>query len=135
MSVDKMLEQFKDFAELQVYAQSQYKTIIASSQKIKKLEDEIVHLKKLIESGNIQVIEPEKKYSALLTSSDEETISKIELNKLKQVSFERELTLEETKKVEIYSKILTNIRGQQKTFDATSKKMDEAELLKLVDSE
>ena len=84
MSVDKMLEQFKDFAELQVYAQSQYKTIIASSQKIKKLEDEIVHLKKLIESGNIQVIEPEKKYSALLTSSDEETISKIELNKLKK---------------------------------------------------
>jgi phenylalanine-4-hydroxylase len=135
MSVDKMLEQFKDFAELQVYAQSQYKTIISSSQKIKKLEDEITHLKKLIESGNIVDISSEKKYSELLTSSDEETISKIELNKLKHVSFERELTLEETKKVDIYSKILATIRGQQKTFDATSKKMDESELLKLVDGE
>ena len=46
-SIDKMLEQIKDFASLQKYAEAQYKTILSLSRKVKVLEEENVELKDL----------------------------------------------------------------------------------------
>lgn len=109
-NLDKMSIKFKEFSELQMFAEAQQKTIVSLTKKLNEKEDEIKHLKKLIE-GAVPLL-PSTETSSLiinLSDSDEKNICKLELNKLKKLSLDRELTLEEAKKVDIYSKLLLSI--------------------------
>lgn len=133
---DKMLEQFKDFSSLQKFAEAQQKTIQALTRKLKILEDENLELKDKIDAI------PQTVESSVSTTtfqfddygSDEEVISKIQLARLKEVSMERELTLEEAKRVEIFSKIVS-AKEKNKTFDVSAKRMDSSDLLKMIENE
>jgi dsDNA-binding SOS-regulon protein len=115
MSIESLFKGLKDDVELRAFAEAQYQTILELSKKIQKIEEENSHLKQLLENST-PVLEEQKKelLGYNLDASNEEIISTIQLNKLKQISYDRELTLEETKKVEIYSKILANVKTKPK---------------------
>lgn len=131
-SIDNILDQFKDVAEVKAYAEGQSKIIIELSKKNKKLEDEIKRLNNQIEEYKITEI----KTSIKLDTSDEEYIARIQIAMLKKTSDERELTYEESKKVELYTKILKEIdsrrqkQGNEPNFDVPVE-----DLLRLVKNE
>lgn len=128
------LLEFTNIEDLRAFADAQHKTIVQISKRITSLEEENSHLKKLLE-GSVQLIksEEDEKYNSLISKCDEETIAKIQLNKLKEKAFSHELTLEESRKVDIYSKILLSLK-EKGAIPAESRSLDPAELLKLVSS-
>lgn len=133
--VDKTVAQYKDFNQLQEFAQAQQTTIISLSKKIQKLEDERDHLKKLLESTVPLFNEPGKVIaSGKLLTSAEEAICVMQLDRLRDISLERELTLEETRRVEIFSKVLASVKSKPKDSDSKAKEMSNEELLALVEN-
>jgi hypothetical protein len=135
-SIDKMLEQIKDFASLQKYAEAQYKTILSLSRRVKVLEEENVELKDLLEKSTPVLNEEKKNFIAyqVEASSDEEMIAKVQLARMREISMDRELTLEEAKRVEIFTKIL-NTKGSSSPIMLQTQKMDSEDLLKMLDNE
>lgn len=142
MSLDKMLEEVKSFSELKAFSEAQQKTILKLSKKNKEQEEELSELRKQLDSlKNNQVVpaSPESSLAPInsetFLASDQETICRVELSKLKQNSFERELTLEEAKRVDIYSKILNVIENNPKTIKAETKNVSNQELIEMIQSE
>lgn len=137
MSLEKMLDEVKDMAELRVFSEAQQKTILKLSKKNKELEEEVSHLKKLLESQTplIQTDTSAGLPAEKFLTSDQEAICRMELNKLKQNSFDRELTLEEAKRVDIYSKILNVLENSPKTIKVETKSIPSQDLMSLVQSE
>lgn len=135
-SIDKMLEQIKDFASLQKYAEAQYKTILSLSRRVKILEEENIELKDLLEKSTPLLDEEKKNFIAyqVEASSDEETISKVQLARIKEISMDRELTLEEAKRVEIFTKILSS-KGSSSSVTIQTQKMNSDDLLKMLDND
>lgn len=126
---DKMIDQFKNFDDLSAFARAQQKTLVELTKKNKKYEEEIKHLKKLLE-GAVPVIASNKPIE--FGANDEESIAREQLFRLKQLSTEKELTLEEAKRVEIFVKILTGPKDKMRTIEAKSKNLSDNELLKLL---
>ena len=67
--------------------------------------------------------------------TDEEVICRTQLNLLKQMSLERQLTLEESRKVDIFSKILIALNEKPKTIKLETKSFKDEELLAIVSDE
>lgn len=129
MSIDKTVAQYKEFSQLQEFAQAQQTTIIQLSKKIQKLEDERNHLKKLLES-TVPLIAPVKNEN----ENDSEYICTMEISKLRDISTQRELTLEESRRLETYFKILTQINNRPKKEEKEVEKLSDSEVLKLVEN-
>jgi hypothetical protein len=134
--MDKMLEQFKDMSSLQKYAEAQYKTILSLSRRVKVLEEENVELKDLLEKSTPLLNEEKKNFVSyqVEASSDEEMIAKVQLARMKEISMDRELTLEEAKRVEIFTKILAN-KGSNSSIAIQTQKMNSDDLLKMLDND
>lgn len=90
----------KELKDLKGYSNGQYKTVEKLTGEIQKKDEEIVHLKYLLQ----QCIPKLKEDFDFKIISDEEQISLMQLDKLKQKAVKRELTLEETKKFDILVK-------------------------------
>ena len=126
--VIKMIADITKFEDLQQFANTQYKVMITQAKKIEKLDEEVHRLTLLLEQ------EKQKGFtsSILDTNNDDqndaETICLIQLALLNRKSMEGELTLEETKKVETFSKVLLSI----KTKDSTENK--EKEIVQQIDT-
>lgn len=126
MSIDKNIDNFCDLMELKAYADAQYQKILELSQKIKDKDYEIQHLKELLD-GSVPTIK-----NKLKVGNDEEEICKRELHKLNTASKKRELTTEEAKKCEIYTKLLISL-GKKKP-DEKDVGLSDEELMKLVET-
>jgi hypothetical protein len=116
----------KEFAlDMNKAYEAQYKTIVMLQKQVNKLQEENEHLKKLLEE-NVQVINLDP------TGLDPETIiAETQLQRLKDLSLRQPLTLEETKKVEIFQKIIMNNKGRLfKTPEEDASTMSNDELLK-----
>lgn len=134
MSFDKMIKDFKDTIELQSFAEAQYKTILDLNKKINQVQEEKKQLELLLQNS-VPMLEGQKKEFLGYDSStpNEEIISTVQLGKLKEISFVRELTLEESKRVEIFSKILSSLKSkEQKPKDNGLEEVSTAELIRLV---
>lgn len=130
---DNMVKDFKDYAELRLFCESQHKTITEISKKMVRLEDENKHLKSLLETTTDIIKKP---LLADLSESDEETISRIQLARLKEMSFERELSYEECKKVSEYAKILNlSLQNSKKIIEVSAKAISTNDLMKMLDNE
>lgn len=129
-----MSEEFKTIAELQTYANSQHEIINKLNAKINALEESEKHLQKLLADNSIIVTEGAK--DLFIQCEDPEAISRTQLKILRDRSLQQELTIEETKRVEIYTKILDGVEAKKKNQvkDVTGTASDE-ELLKLVANE
>jgi hypothetical protein len=131
--IDQMAKQFKSAAEMQAYTDAQFRTIVNQAKKIHELEEEVIHLRKILENGTDLIKDPSKKIEIYTDVSDEEAICRIELKKLKDVSIERELTLEEAKRTEIYTKLLISLTApESKPKGEPVKRLDDTELMKLL---
>jgi hypothetical protein len=132
-SISKTILQYKELSQLQQYAEAQNTTILNMSKKLKKLEEERDHLKQLLESS-IPILKDDNKLlgKKFLTSS-EEAICVMQLEKLRDISSERELTLEEARRVEIFSKVLTASRNSPKVIELKTQNMSNDELLAIVE--
>jgi len=110
---NKILDSFGSVDDIKEYASSQYKTIIAQSKKITELErkTEILETKladaekRVAVSSALSIDQPEG-------ISDTETTCVIQIAMLKGLAMNRELTLEETKKLEIFAKTLQMLKGK-----------------------
>lgn len=132
VNIDKMIAGFKTESELKTYCNVQFKTITNLNKKLKEQEQEIEHLKTLLEK-NAPLLSISE--SGILTeTTDEEQICRTQLRRLRDQSMNRELTLEETKKAEIFVKLLLNqINIKDNEQEHSIKNMSSADLLKLVD--
>lgn len=125
--VNKLFDSEED---LRVFSEAQTSTIINLNKKINELNEENKHLKNLLEKST-----PIISAGIMQESDDEETISRTQLRILRNVSMERELTLEECRKVDTYAKLLIALLGKTKTIQSKTKDISTEELLKLVESE
>lgn len=128
MKIQELAEEYKKDNDLENIIDVQTKTLIKVQKKIKQLEDENEHLKKLLKNTTPIVVSMDE------VGLDEELIARSELRKLRQVSQDRELTMEETKKVEIYSKILSNLANKPKTIEVKAKNLKSEELIGLLET-
>lgn len=132
LSIDKMIEKFKTTTELKTYCGVQFKTITNLTKKLKEKEEEVIHLKTLLEK-NVQLMTVNES-NVLVDSTDEEQICRTQLRRLRDLSMARELTLEESKKAEIFVKLLLNqINVKDDADEGNVKSLSTAELIKLVD--
>jgi len=133
----KIIDSIKDFDDLKEYSNAQYATIVAQSKKITELERKLESLEgKLIKSEQANTVNSVLSPSQEGKGSDAETICLIQLALLLGAAKNGELTLEETKKVEIYSKTLQMLKGKdidKKPAD-TGKALTNEELMMLMNS-
>ncbi len=132
MSIEKMLSAYKTEAELRAFAEAAQKTLMMVQKKNKELQDEVDHLKKLV-AGAVPIIK--KDDSPILMGTDEEEIAKIELRKLREKAMDPDcLMLEDAKKVEIYSKILSSKSKKEDNKERDVQELDATALLALVEA-
>lgn len=130
MKISDMADKFKEQndEELQSIIDAQTKTLITLNKKLKVVQDENEHLQKLLKQTNPIIVSMDE------AGLDEELIARSELRKLRQRSQDMELTMEETKKVEIYSKIMNAIANKPKILTVNTKNLKTDELLSALDS-
>lgn len=117
---------FNEKEDLKVLVEAQKKIIISLNKKINELEAnklQVVSISNNIDSNLIK------------TTDDEETIARTQLNLLKNISLSRELTYEETKKVDIYAKLLISLMGRNKKKDLPGEEASTNDLLSIVENE
>lgn len=137
MDINQLTEQYKSMEELKVFCGAQFKQILNLSKKIKELEEKNQELqKKVKENNNLSVLKPEfsnlNPTVDLKVKSDAETVAQVQIKMIKEQAFHRELTMEETKKLEIFNRILTQPEEKQKPIKADAKVLSENELLAAV---
>lgn len=130
MDIKELSEKYQESLELQEYCDAQAKTIIEISKKLKALQDENLHLKQMLESS-VPLIQTKDNLPSLVAKNDEEAVARQQLFRLKQISQNRELTLEEARRVEIFAKILNTLKSQPKTFESQATDVPLEELLKI----
>jgi hypothetical protein len=134
----KIVDSIKDFDDLKEYSNAQYATIVAQSKKITELERKLEACEaKLIKAEQSNIVASSLNPDQENKGSDAETICLIQLALLCGAAKNGELTLEETKKVEIYAKTLQLLRGkpvEDKKKQNTGKALSNEDLLKLMNS-
>lgn len=128
MELDKLLEKFTEITEIKAYANAQYNTILDLQNKLQAANGEIEHLKSILDG-----ISPNLSAKELLKGSNQEEVCKRELYKLNERSKISALTLEETKKVEIYTKLLIALNGKDKPRDNIGEDLSDEQLLNVVE--
>lgn len=99
---------FESFVDLQNYCDQQFLVITELKNEAKLLKEEIAHLKTLLTSTTT-LIEQSKEPIKVEVSS-EQAICEIQIEKLRTKAVERELTLEETKRLDLLVKNLYLIK-------------------------
>lgn len=140
--IDDITKNFEDVLEWRHFCEAQFKTITSLNKKINKLEEENSELKKLLqqttpllnENGTLSHFEEKALELTEQGFSPAEIICHLEIYKLKQVSLRQELTMEETKKLDLL------IRGLNTMKDGTNKGLkniqglETGELLKMLEA-
>lgn len=133
MSDTKDISQLaNEFTEMKSYSDAQFVTIVDLQKKIYSLQEENKSLKVMLE-GNL----PPLGFSTpdfALGISKEQLICEVQIELLRQAAITRELTLEETKKFQMFEQILDKIRKDPTKRDSNVEKMDDSSLLQLVGS-
>ena len=143
-SVDKLADEYsKNDDDKAAYIKAQTSTIISQTKEINHLKRELERVAKENERLSMELVQS-KAVGAVsgggsegqFDISAEETICVVQLEILKNMAMTRELTLEETKKAEIYTKTLLMVRGKkpvEKEEDRVEKLSNE-DLLKMMEA-
>jgi len=132
IDVTALAGKFKNRAELQKYCEMLFQSFKSAVQKLQAAEEENKHLKELL-SKSVAVIQPT---AVKLNIPDEQAIAEMQLQRLKLIAMERELTLDETKRFDLLTKNLYLSKGKPTSVINTKGKrleedMSEAELVQL----
>lgn len=127
-TVDKMAEVYaSDEDDSKAYQKAQASVVVnltrQNNELRKKLEELASQIEKLtIENTRMKALGDG---TSIEPGNDAETICLVQLALLNNYSMQRELTLEECKKAEIYTKTLLSLRGKQDKKDEAPKISDE----------
>ena len=128
--------QFNTYAELAVYSAAQHETISKLNAKINLLEEKEKHLQKLLSDNSIIVGDVKDIKDLFLRCEDPEAICRTQLKILRDRSLQGELSIEEAKRTEIYTKILDTVELKRKDqMKSITSITSTEELLKLVANE
>lgn len=126
----------KSFTELQEYSDTQFRTIIELKKQLENAKEEVKSLKHMLENNVSQIAPLTISNMSQITPlgiSNEQLICETQIALLKERSISRELTLEEAKKFQIYTTILSDLhKNKEETRDLSVQKLSDDELLKLV---
>lgn len=132
--IDNLMKEFKEVADWADFAQAQQNTILDLSKKNQQLMDEVTHLKTLIESTT-PVLATDSPFSLVTTQGeDEESICRMEISKLRDISCKQPLSYQETKQLESYVNILSKLKEQPKTIIPKAKTVQTHDLLAIAES-
>lgn len=123
--------EFKEVAELREYCNHQYTLIAKILQENSSLKEEISHLKTLV-VGVVPVFQ--ESFVEPMSLEDEEMICIMQIQRLKDISQKRELTLDEVKKLDLLHKNLKLSRGENTVVVGKNKKdknFTDAQLVKI----
>lgn len=135
-SIDQLANQFKTLAELRQYCNSQFQVITNLNKKIVQQEEEIKHLKELLTKSTAIMDDSNGSLQVYKDVSDELATCLMQIKLLKEKSVGGELTFEDAKKLDIYTKLLLQINnGKGKEKEASTEKLTDEELLKLLNQE
>lgn len=98
--------------ELKDYANSQYTVIVTQTKKISDLNTKLEDLEKKLKDVEKQELVTNTLSIDQEKNSDVETTCVVQIAMLKGLAMSRELTLEETKKLEIFAKTLQLMKGK-----------------------
>lgn len=125
----KIINSFEDPEQLKQFCESQYQTIVELSQELAefKRSNEELKAKALVSAQGLNA-------SSLiqLDEQDQEIICRTQIALLRNRSMNCELTLEEARKLELYSKILGSVKPKPETDMREIKEMDSESMLLLV---
>lgn len=134
-NIDDIFNSFKTEMDSRAFIEAQLKMIMELTKKNQQLEQKVSHLESLLQKNVPLVVE--NSHSLIIAggiqTEHEETICRIELKRLHDVSVGRALTYEETKQVDIYTKLLIQLNSNPKTIEREAKTKDTTELLALVE--
>ena len=125
--------EFKDTLQAQIHIKVQHNTIVALSKEVQKLKEKNEHLESIV-SKQTPTINKNSIVKSSFENDDEETICRVQLRMIREKSLNTELTLEEAKRVEIYTKILLSKQNQPKTLVVESKNISNDQLLAAFES-
>ena len=121
----------KSEEEMRAFMEAQHKTINQLTEQLRESEIKIKQLEDMVSAQTPLVgAEPSKNN---VFSSDEEFIAREQLKYFAGIAADREFTLEETKKVDIYAKLLLSLTSQGKKPKSELTNMTPAQLLKFVE--
>lgn len=135
MRIDEMAEQFTSIRELREYCNSQYQVIIALNKKLNEVQEKNKHLEALVEKVTPLLAEQEGKLEIYKNLSDEMAICLMQIKLLKDKSIDKELSFEDTKKLDIYTKLLLELKSGGKLPDSVAKNLTDGELDSLLAQE
>jgi hypothetical protein len=124
---------FKSEEEKMAFMEAQLATITSLNRQLEQEKLKIKQLEALLKEKAAPVLIGEEKDKEPVPY--EEQICKEQLKVLNETSYSRELTAEEARKVEIYSKILVLSKNKDVKKSDAFDKMDTKDLLKLVQNE
>jgi hypothetical protein len=138
MNIDQLVQNFKTFEELKIFCESQFKQVLQLSKRNKELEDQISELKK----QSKDLVKKEFNSSPILLEAgsirgqeDAKIIAQIQLKLFKDLAYDRELTLDEAKRVDLFNKILIDpSKEDDKPLKANVKVLKNEELMLMVDN-
>lgn len=121
------------FQELQQYSDTQFKLVLELKGTIARLESENKSLKTLLEQ-NLPAISLQVSDLGFGISS-EQLICETQILLLKDLAVTRQLTMEESKKFQIFEEILSKYKSNKKEDPFSVSKMTDEELLKAAQSD
>jgi hypothetical protein len=122
--------QFQSDEDREAFMSAQFSAITNLTKQLEEAKAKIRHLEELIKKSPLPTAQSDSVASD--KDSDELLICKEQLSRLNDVSKDRELTLEETRKVEIYSKIVNQAKDSSKKAKSPVDSLSTEELLNLV---
>lgn len=135
LDINKLTEQFTTMEELRIFCNSQLKQIQTLNKRISELQEKLSSAEKVKKEITKNVSSTLPIASDFSILEDAKTISQIQLNLIKEMAFERELTTDEAKRVELYNRILKEDTSKDKALKATVEIIKDADLLRLVGSD
>lgn len=124
----------KELAKLEKENRAAYKTIDKLIADNKKKEEEIDHLKKLLEDSVPVLVEDKKPQETIsFNITPEETIAHSQLRRLEETAMKRDLTLEETRKYDLLVKN-KRLAQEQSTVNLNKqnyKELDDSKLIEI----
>ena len=137
--VDHMTEIYSDTdSDLIALSQAQSKTIVSQSKEITKLQKMKEQLEEEVKKLSTEIITIKatggQAGGQQFNTTSSETICVVQLAMLEQLSMNRELTLEESKKVELFSKVLRDERSKVAKVEEDAPRLSNEELLKAMAS-
>lgn len=133
MDIDQLAQSFKTLKELRHYCDSQMMVISELNKKIVALQEENKHLQDLLSKSTPIISDASGSLEIYKNMTNELAVCLMQIKILKEKSEDGELSLEDTKKLEIYTKLLLNLKtdkpaGNKEVSDLSDEELLEAAL-------